>query len=309
MNNIVDIYNLDNLKTDCSYFTIKITFDNDKIHSLEIDGELHNKNKININYFNKFRPIFNLYDIIDDYGYDNILIGIKFKIHNINTQIIYRSENMYESSVYDDEIIIDKIVNKNFKIEFRKYMTIEKITGSIQINIYELKQSNISPYSFKYSDLEYYSEKFRIPNNFYILKLDTPYFKIHKAYTDLNIPKCVNKIFKNYEIPFIHNNVEGTIQLECYCNCSIYLYYLITKIVYNGTIIDIVQNNKCACNEYSVLDYIKTSSKFYNRKKKCLCFLIKLNNLLKELKLYHVFIKKDIFKEKLNLNVICELIF
>lgn len=310
---IVDIYNLDNLKTDCSYFTIKITFDNDKIYSLEIDGESHNKNKIKLNYYNKQRLVLNLYDIIDDYGYDNILIGMKFKIYNMYTQIIYRSENINENSLYDDEIIIDNIINENFKIEFRKYISDEKITGSIQINIYELKQSNITPYTFKYSDfkysnIEYYSGKINIPNNFYVLKLDTSYFKIYKDYVNLNISNRVNKIIKIYEIPFIQHNIEGTIQLECYSNCPIYFYYLITKIVYNGTIIDTVQNNKCMCNEYSALDYIKTSSKFYNRKKKCWCFLYKLYNLLTDFKLYYIYIKKDIIKQILNLNEICELI-
>lgn len=297
---IVDIYNLNNLKTDCNYFTMKITFDNDKIYSLEIDGETHNKNKIDINYYNKNIIILDLYKILEDYGFDNQLFGIKFKIHNINLQITYISYHIYEESVYDGEIVIDNIINHKFKIEFRKILHTEKITGYIQLNIYEL--INILPLL-----PNKYNETLKILNNLYILNLDTQYFKINKNFVNLDIKNRINKVIKKYELPFYQKNIEGTVQIECYSNCSKYFYYIITRIVYNGTIIETIQNNKCNCDEYNALDFIKTESIFYNREKKCRCFLTKLYKLLKELKIESIFIKKNDILQNLNLKEMCEI--
>jgi hypothetical protein len=221
---------------------------------------------------------------------------------------MYTSYNIHENSVYDGEIIIDDIINDKFQIEFRKTSSIEKITGYIQINIYELQQSNISRHESIRCFTQYYSETLNIFNNHYILKLDTPYFKINKNFVNLDIKNRINKVIKKYELPFYQKNIEGTVQIECYSNCSKYLYYIITKIVYNGTIIETIQNNKCNCDEYNALDFIKTESIFYNRKKKCWCFQTKLYTLLKELKIECILIKKDDILQILNLKEMCEII-
>lgn len=298
---IVDIYNLDNLKSDFNYFTIKITFENNKIYSLEIDGELHNKNKLD-RLISKNIFIINLYDIIDEYGYDCMLIGIKFKIHNINKQIIYSSNNKYEQSIYDGQIILDDIDDK-FEIQIAKLseQNSKKITGSIQIDIYELLESKKSHHESIRSYTQYYYDPFDV-HDFCCLKLPTPYLKILKYNVKLDIPDKINKCIRKYEIPFVEKNMEGTIQLECYSNCSKYFYYVITKIVYNGTIIDCMQNYKCDCSEYASLDYIRTDNKFSNKIKMCWCFLNKLYKIIKELKLEFIFIKKEDLIKSLNLK-------
>lgn len=294
---IVNIYDLDNLKTDCNYFTIKITFENDKIYSLEIDGESHNKNKIIIIPSSKILFL-NLYDIIEDYGYDYMLVGIKFKIHNINTPIGYRTYKKSEKSIYDGQIIIDDIQEK-FQIDLIKG---EKISGSVQINIYELMRSKISHHDNFRNYSQFYMEPFDISSNFYCLKLLTSYLKIFKHNVKLDIPGKINKCIRKYEIPFVEKNMEGTIQLECYINCSRYIYYVISRIAYNGAIIDTIQNNKCDCSEYATLDYIKTDNKFTNRIKSCWCFLDKVYRIFGELKLYCIFIKKEDLIKSLNLK-------
>lgn len=294
---IVDIYNLDSLKSDCNYFTMRITLENSKIHSFEIDGESHNKNKINIHQSQKMLFI-NLYDIIEEYNYDCTLIGIKFKIHNINQEISYVSSMKSDKSIYDGQIIIDDIYDK-FQIQFYKSSENEKITGSIQINIYELAESRKSQHENIRNYLQYYYDVLDV-NEFCYLKIPTIYFKILKNYVKLDIPLKCNKVVKKYEIPFIQKNIEGTVQLECYSNCSIYFYYVITRIVYNGSIIDTTQNYKCDCSEYTTLDYIRTDNKFTNKIKMCWCFLDKLYKILKELKLYTIYIKKEDLIKRLN---------
>jgi len=297
MDNIVDIYNLNNLKIDDDYFTIKIIFEKNKIYSLEINGELQNKNKIDSYYYNSHRFIINLYDIIKDYGYNNKQISIKFKIYNINDSIIdYRSDNIAGISLYDGQIIND-CIKKKFQINLQ--VLFEKITGSIQINIHKIKQSEKI-----YNNINYeYLEILETFNEHYFLHLDDiSYLRIKKYSLCFDeMPIQINKIIKTYELPFISStSTEGTIEIECYKNCSEYLYYIITKINYNGYIIDFVQNNKCICDEYTMLDYIKTDNKFYNRKKKCRCFINKIYKLLTELNLGTIKIKKNIFEQKLN---------
>jgi hypothetical protein len=82
-NKIIDIYNLDKLKSDSDYFTMRITIQNDEICSLEIDGETHNKNKIIITKKKTYSTILDINNIITEHGYNNCMIGIKFKIKEL----------------------------------------------------------------------------------------------------------------------------------------------------------------------------------------------------------------------------------
>jgi hypothetical protein len=298
---IINIYNLDNLKTDCNYFTMRITIENDKIYSFEIDGEMHNKNKIKILKDSLYSSKLELSHIIKDYGYNSCLIGIKFIIYNIDTFIDYRSIT-FNGCIYDGQIIIDNI-GDIFELEIGKKFPI--VNGYIQINIYELKTSIEKNLGYNYLyNCRHDNEYINPDKYFYNLKSTTIYFKI--LYENMN--QCIkkyknlNKLIKIVEIPFTSNNKEGLLHIEMYKPCSSYCCCLITKIVYDENIIDTVQNNKCNCNHYELLDYIKTDNKFFNKQKMCYCFAEKLFKKLRELDIVSYKIDKKIFIDKFYIS-------
>lgn len=295
-NKIIDIYNVNNLKTDCKYFTMRITILNNEIYSFEIDGETHNKNKIKFEKDKTVLKILKLSQIIKEYGYNENLIGIKFILHNIDSPVYYKS-TIFSDDIYNGQIIFDNIINI-FDIMFEQKLP---INGYVQINIYKLKiLSRISVNDYLILDYEYINpDKY-----FYNLKSSTFYFKI-KSY---NINKYIkeynnfNKLIKIDEIPFTSNNKEGTLQIEMYKPCNNYYCCLITKINYNGYIIDMIQNIKCNCIGYELLDYIKTENKFYNRQKMCICFAKKLYLKLNEINIKYYKIHKNILNNKFYMN-------
>jgi hypothetical protein len=294
---IIDIYDLDNLKTNCNYFTMRITISNDKIYSFEIDGESHNINKINTVKTDKFSNVFELSHIIKDYGYNECLIGIKFQTHNIDTFKRFKS-TFFCDYIYDGQIIIDNIKDI-FELDIGKKFPI--LNGHIQIYIYELKisldenKSVNSLYNCIHDNEYIHPDKY-----YYNLKSTTLYFKITYGTMDRHIReyKNSNKLIKTIEIPFTSNNKEGTLQIEMYKPCTSYCCCLITKIIYNEYIIDTVQNNKCNCIQYELLDYIKTDNIFYNRQKMCFCFSRKLFVKLNEMNIKYYKIDKNILTEK-----------
>jgi hypothetical protein len=296
-NKIIDIYNLDNLKTDCKYFTMRITILNDEIYSFEIDGETHNKNKINIIKNKTFSNILELSQIIKEYGYNETLIGIKFILHNIDTPVNYKS-TIFTDDIYNGQIIYDNIINI-FELNIGKKLPI--INGYVQINIYKLKiLLKISVNDYLILDYEYINpDKY-----FYNFKSSTFYFKV--KYNNMN--KFIkeynnfNKLIKIDEISFTSNNKEGTLQIEMYKPCKNYYCCLITKINYNGYIIDMIQNIKCNCIEYELLEYIKTENKFYNRQKMCICFAKKKYLKLNEINIKYYKIDKNILINKFYMN-------
>lgn len=301
-NKIVDIYNLDNLKTDTYYKTFRITFENDLIYSFEIDEELHSKNKIKPIETKPYLDIFDLTNIIKEYIYNECLIGIKFIIHNIETSVKFNS-NVFSDYIYDGQIVIDNIIkNKYFELEIGKKLLIKN--GYIQINIYKLKSTILfdenkiinSVYTCRHNNEYVNPDKY-----FYNLKSTTLFIKL--PYRNIDKLKCnikhSDRLIKTIEIPFTSNNNEGTLHVEMYRPCKDYYYFLITKIIYNGSIIDSVQNNKCYCVEYKLQDYIKTHNKFFNRQKMCLCFARKLSFKLNEMNIKFYKIDKNILIDKL----------
>ena len=68
--NIIDIYDLSNLKVDLDYMTIKFIFELGQLVGLEIDDEPYNIKKIS-HRFNTYKYFFDLYPILDEYGYNS----------------------------------------------------------------------------------------------------------------------------------------------------------------------------------------------------------------------------------------------
>lgn len=311
---IVDIYNLDYLKTDCNYFTIRILFQNNQITNLEIDGETHNKKKIPLSrQMEGHRIYLRLIDIIEDYGFDLSLIGIKIN-HNINNRIRYISNFTLDNSVYNGQVIIDHIEDK-CTFEFNK----NSLNGYIQINIYEILPSYLK---FKSLNNKLFNMSISIKNivynsrfnneiinrvdNYYTFGRGTKYFRIYSDCFN-NLKGIKNKYIKLIELPFTDYNKEGTLQLECYKICNSYYYFVISKIIYSGEIITTTQNTKCDCTDYQLINYVKTDNEFFNKTKMCWCHFNKINNKLRELKILNYQIEKNIFEEKLQLKFSCEI--
>lgn len=297
---IVDIYDLDNLKTDCEYKTIRINIIDDKIYSLEIDREIHNINKIEISE-TKLLTILDFTEIIKKYCYYGCLIGIKFILQNIETHVKFNSE-IFHDYIYDGQIIIDKI-NDIFELEIYKKSPITN--GYIQINIYKLKLFS-DEYKIMNSlyNCRHDNEYVNPDKYFYNLKSTTLFIKLSYDHMNTIIKeyKHNNKLIKTIEIPFLSNNIEGTLQCELYKPCKYYCYFLIIKIIYNGSIIDTIQNTKCNCIEYELQDYIKTHNKFFNRQKMCLCFVRKLFFKLNNMNIKYYKIDKNILIDELYIN-------
>lgn len=298
---IINIYNLDNFKTDCNYFTIRILFQNNEIINLEIDGETHNKKKITLSQQPQSDLLFlQFIDLINEYGFDHTLIGIKIN-HNINECVNYFSNNIRYKGVYNGQVIIDHIVDK-FTFVFNKGF----LNGYIQINIYEIYSCYVKSMGVYLNaivfDYNFHSVITKTINYNYRFSNRTIYFKIRSEFFQyLTDNKSIkNKYIKLIELPFA--NKEGKIHLECYKICNMYYYFVISKIIYDGEIITMTQNIKCDCIDYLLINFVKTENEFSNKIKRCTCFLNRIFKKLTELKIYEYDIPKNIFEEKLQLK-------
>jgi hypothetical protein len=272
--NIVDIYDLSDLKIDTNYLTIKIIYDSGKINYLEIDGEYHNKDIVKYNFPNSIY----LTNIIKKYNYLNTPVIIKFKIHNLintfNYISKYSNRKPYNLLIYDEQIIYDKISDLTILFVNSSYYN----CGSLQINIYEINNSKLLTIP------QYYIYK---TNEFY--NLESIYYIISDMY-DNQYKISFDKPIKKYIIPLVnYNKCEiGMVSLECYKINHYILCYIIDKIkLNNGEIINMTQINKCNCSEYKLYNYIKKKNIFQKKINKCECFKLQKTGLInvKQLKM------------------------
>ena len=208
--NIIDIYNLDNLKVDNNYLSLKLYIENDKLSGLIIDDEPCNLNKIKV--INKLYTTRIILDkIIKEFEYDECIVAIKIKIYNLNNQISYRGLFNAIYGIYDEQIFIEKLsyIDIDYKCDDIP------ANGYIHIIIYDIDKicldykDKINLLKYSYDSINF--DKLAKGQSINFLG-HTKYLQIHRQYINNDI-SSINKLIKIIEISIMNNNINGTIEI------------------------------------------------------------------------------------------------
>ncbi len=329
LSKVVDIYNLDNLKTQIKRYSIKFCFNKD-LHKIsvddkcitdhEIDNHLSQKDSWIVNKYNKLKTI-DMHSIFKklDVKLPESLYKIHYKQHNHNDVVNIITKQNIKRSPLTDDIYIDKLF-PIFKISlFSRSMEndnntffeiiITEVDGDNIITKYvinsvshyicndnngymQLFGHNLYTIYFIIDSMAFDTFRFNLKHNLNISKSRDIYnTKVVPAANE--IKESVKKI-KSYELPIcINQKDKGILIVDLYYPKLCSHTFILKKIINLRTqeYFTLTQSLDCNCSEYLLRNKVCTDQ-FFKDLKSCICFIKKNIKRLPE-----IYIKKsDIYK-------------
>ena len=338
---IVDIYNLDNIIVNNKCLRVKIFIEKKKCVQIEINDELIDFQSHIIESDNCI--LLRLCEILSKYNMSdaNKITLMKFKLHNINVN----KDNLYIQfskngnlfgkidravDIFNEQIIATGCDEMEILLNRTQIQAgnIEIITR--QIDSGKLDESDkLIGVGDKYNIYSSLSKTECIPRDNSIIvpignnmimgdSFDMMYIAPgHLVYFEIPCGAVSHsnetEQIKTIKLPAtIHNGkykLDVTVVLERH-KPTLFYYYLVSQIIYNNECINMFQKTPCNCVEYKIHNYMKSKSNLHNKLKMCMCFIrqktSQINTLTSSEKstLSNYEFNIDIFCEKMNIREI-----